>query len=215
MQTECEQFWQGDFGNDYTARNVNFIENNYQMFSKVFYEDVGDGFLLKYDIKSIIEFGAGSGQNIQALQEIFKGFYPDANYTVLEINNNAIKELQKIIDIEIIPESVSLKPEYFKKIIACKYDLVLCKGILIHIHPDAIQDVYNNIYDASNKYILLCEYYSPERQEILYRGEHNKLWKFDFVKPMLDKGCKILDYGFVSKYDKYFEDDLTWFLFEK
>ena len=96
-----------------------------------------------------------------------------------------------------------------------KFDLVLSKGLLIHIHPDNTEKAFDVLYNASNKYILLCEYYSPERREILYRGEHDKLWTFDFIKPMLDKGCKILDYGFVSKYDKFYQDDLTWALFEK
>jgi pseudaminic acid biosynthesis-associated methylase len=211
MQDEQTKFWQGQFGNDYTARNINLVENNYQMFSKIFIKMFSDDGVLWNDdipeIKSIIEFGSGSGQNIQALQRIF----PDVEYTAVEINKIACDELQGLnkINLKIYDKSI-LDWNY-----NYKYDLVLSKGLLIHIHPDNIQKAYEVLYNASNKYILLCEYYSPERQKIFYRGEHNKLWKFDFIKPMLDKDCKILDYGFVSKYDKYFEDDLTWVLFEK
>ena len=213
MTTEQENFWQSDFGNDYTARNINLVENNYQMFCKIFkYTDDCNDFWMEFkekdfrDISSVIEFGAGSGQNIQALQRIF----PDAEYTAVEINSKAVDELKKINNLEVYQASII---DDWNE--ACLYDLVLSKGLLIHIYPDNIQKAYDVLYNASNKYILLCEYYSPQRREILYRGEHNKLWAFDFVQSMLDRGCQILDYGFVSKYDKYPQDDLHYFLFNK
>jgi pseudaminic acid biosynthesis-associated methylase len=205
-----ESFWKGDFGNDYTARNINFVENNYQMFKKIFV-DVCEDYYSCYNINSIIEFGAGSGQNIQALQRMF----PDAEYSAWEINRQAAQILVDTKKINVFEFSILDYDKLNLNNLLPQHNLVLSKGLLIHIHPDNIQKAYDVLYNASNKYILLCEYYAPERQEILYRGEHNKLWKFDFIKPMLDKGCRILDYGFVSKYDKYFEDDLHYFLFIK
>ena len=201
-----EQFWQGEFGDKYTERNVDLVKNSWGMFYDVFREG-DEHFGDKYHdgIKSIIEFGAGSGQNILVLQKIFS----DAEYTAIEINDKALKELKKIDDLKVINSSILNFPY------AIKADLVLSKGLLIHIHPDNIYNAYEELYKASNKYILLCEYYSPNRIMIPYRGKKDKLWKFDFVKPMLDKGCKILDYGFVSKYDEYFQDDITWVLFQK
>jgi pseudaminic acid biosynthesis-associated methylase len=203
-----EQFWQGQFGDDYTARNVNLVENNYQMFRTIFNWVWGkDEYLFYDDIKSIIEFGAGSGQNIQALQRIF----PDAKFDVVEINKKACEKLKELNSWCGIIENSILNFD----INFYKYDLVLSKGLLIHIAPENIEKAFDVLYNASNKYILLAEYYSPARREILYRGEHNKLWAFDFIKPILDRGCKILDYGFVSRYDKYPQDDLTFALFKK
>ena len=85
-----EQFWQGKFGDEYTERNVNYVENNYQLFEKIFVDELNPYRTAGYfesKVKSIIEFGAGSGQNILALQKIF----PDARYTAIEINETAIK----------------------------------------------------------------------------------------------------------------------------
>lgn len=197
-----EEFWQGQFGDDYIIRNINLVENNYQMFIKILANSFGK---LKYPINSIIEFGAGSGQNIQALQRIFS----NAGYTAVEINDNAVKELKKIDNLKVIKKSIL---DFSHTI---KVDLVLTKGLLIHIHQNNIFNAYEEIYNASNKYILLCEYYSPNRIMIPYRNENDKLWKFDFIKPMLNRKCKILNYGFISKYDKYPQDDLTWVLMEK
>jgi pseudaminic acid biosynthesis-associated methylase len=205
-----EQFWQGQFGNEYTARNINLVENNWQMFCKIFHEhsDTDYAYTLKSEyenINSIIEFGAGSGQNIQALRRIF----PNAEFMAVEINDKAYKELKKIGGVKVIKESILDFP------LTLKADLILSKGLLIHIHPDNAEYAFDEIYKASNKYILLCEYYSPNRVMIPYRGENDKLWKFDFIKPMLDRGCLLLDYGFVSKYDKYPQDDITWVLLRK
>jgi pseudaminic acid biosynthesis-associated methylase len=202
MDNEQTKFWKGQFGNDYTARNINLVENNYQMFKRIFYND---DYNFTCEIDSICEFGAGSGQNIQALQRIF----PDAIYGAVEINDIAYIELNKIIE-------GTFKQSILDYDVNCGiYDLVLSKGLLIHIHPDNIEKAFDVLYNASNKYILLCEYYSPVRREILYRGEHNKLWAFDFLRPLIDKGCILESYGFVSKYDKYSQDDITYALFSK
>jgi pseudaminic acid biosynthesis-associated methylase len=203
MNNDQEQFWQGDFGNDYTARNINLVENNYQMFRKIFMRYNID---YESDIKSIIEFGAGSGQNIQALQSIF----PNAEFAAVEINKTAIQELDKINNLLIIEDSVLNGNN-------SQWDLVLSKGLLIHIHPDNIQKAYEVLYNASNKYILLAEYYSPARREIIYRGEHDKLWAFNFWGEFQKKypDLKVVDYMFISKYDKYPQDDITAVLFSK
>lgn len=219
-----ENFWQGEFGNNYTARNVNLVENNYQMFSHIFNRfqlkllDNGNGFcaIKSYplDINSIIEFGAGSGMNIQALQRIF----PDAQFTAIEINESAIKSLSKISFNSDYRYNVAIKQESilnFKEFNAA--DLVLSKGLLIHIHPDNIQKAYDVLYNASNKYIMLCEYYNPVPIDVMYRDNRNKLWKRPFAEEMMQKysDLKLVDYGFVSKLDKYPQDDITWFLLQK
>ena len=200
-----EQFWQGEFGDKYTERNVDLVENNYQMFGNIFYND---DYNFTCDIESIIEFGAGSGQNILALQRIFS----DADYAAIEINKIAFNELCEIKNdkLDVLQDSI-LNWDF-----EVTYDLVLTKGLLIHIHPDDILKAYEVLYQVSNKYILMCEYYSPNRIMIPYRGEDDKLWKFDFAGEMISRyPVKIIDYGFVSKYDQYPQDDLTWFLMEK
>ncbi|MDG4904811.1 hypothetical protein P9279_30615, partial [Mesorhizobium sp. WSM4962] len=40
-------------------------------------------------------------------------------------------------------------------------DLVVTKGLLIHIPPDDLPAVYDNLYDLSDRYIVIGEYYNP------------------------------------------------------
>lgn len=198
--TDTEEFWKGEFGDEYSARNLGLIQNNIQFF---------DNILIKTgcyeEIRSIIEFGAGTGQNIEALHML----WPYFNFTSVEINEVAASHIKRgmvyrgsIFDFkEAVPPS----------------DLALTKGFLIHIPPDKLKKAYDIIYKSSGKYILICEYYNPVPVEVSYRGHEGKLWKRDFAGEMLDiyPRLKLVDYGFTYHRDKYPQDDLTWFLLEK
>ena len=99
-----------------------------------------------------------------------------------------------------------------------KYDLALISGVLIHINPQELQTVYEKLYDSSEKYICMIEYYNPTPAEIPYRGHEGKLFKRDFAGEFLDRypDCQLADYGFQYHRDHYFPgDDNTWFLIEK
>jgi spore coat polysaccharide biosynthesis protein SpsF len=74
------------------------------------------------------------------------------------------------------------------------------------------------MYNLSNKYILIAEYYSRDVREINYRSFENKLFKRDFCGEIMDKykDLKLVDYGFVYHRDnKHPLDDISWFLLEK
>lgn len=97
-------------------------------------------------------------------------------------------------------------------------DLSLIKGVLIHIHPDMLTTVYEKLYQASNRFILVCEYYNPFPVAISYRGHADRLFKRDFAGEMLDQypDLKLVDYGFIYRRDPSFpQDDVTWFLMQK
>jgi len=203
FETEQEEFWVEDFGNSYINRNdnPNDIANNTHFFSKV---------LSKCrNITSIIEFGSNIGQNLHALHHLL----PGSEISAIEINNNAVKELVKI----------KFLKEYFHKSILeyepnDKYDFVFTKGVLIHINPDKLKDVYRLLYDSSNKYVLIAEYYNPTPVEINYRGNKGKLFKRDFAGEIMDMytDLELLDYGFVYHRDStYPKDDVSWFLLSK
>ena len=97
-------------------------------------------------------------------------------------------------------------------------DLVLIKGVLIHIHPNELQNVYKLLYKASRKYICIAEYYNPSPVEVKYRGHEGKLFKRDFAGEIMEQfsDLELIDYGFVYHRDSNFpQDDTTWFLLEK
>ena len=202
FKTEQEDFWAGDFGNNYTIRNQSeeIINSNLFLFSQI----------IKHapDVKSIVELGCNIGLNLQALNKINKQF----KLCGYEINNLAAQQARNLNIAKII-EGTILDPlpiEY-------KYDISFTKAVLIHINPKELHNVYDNLYNLSKKYILVCEYYSLNPITIEYRGNVNKLFKRDFAGELIDKyDLRLIDYGFIYHRDNYFsQDDFTWFLLEK
>lgn len=201
-KTEQEVFWSGSFGDEYINRNFTneIIAGNINLFSQVL--------RFSYGIKTVLEVGANVGQNLIAIKQLL----PKADYTAVEINKKACKNLTKYSWIRVINQSVL---EYHTKE---KFDFVLTKGLLIHINPRELQKVYETIHHASKKYICVVEYYNPKPVEIPYRGFSGMLFKRDFAGDLLDKysDLKLIKYGFSYHRDNNFpQDDLTWFLLEK
>lgn len=201
-KTEQENFWAGEFGSNYIDRNQskNLIASNIALFSKVL--SISDG------ISSIIEFGANIGLNLQALHALL----PNTSLTAIEINDTAVTMLKQFEYIKIYHDSI------LEASINERYDLTLIKGVLIHINPNELATVYEKLYNLSNRYICVVEYYNPTPVELSYRGHEGKLFKRDFAGELMDKysDVKLIDYGFVYHRDANFpQDDCTWFLLEK
>ena len=203
FKTQQEKFWAGDFGNDYIDRNkgdkllssnLNFFNNSLKSISK---------------INSVIEFGANIGMNLKALKLLF----PHLEMDGIEINDTAHSELKELIGADNAHLS-SIFDFNTEKI----FDLTLIKGVLIHINPDELITVYNQLYKLSAKYILICEYYNPSPVTISYRGHEDRLFKRDFAGEFMDiyKDVELIDYGFAYSRDvKFPQDDITWFLLKK
>ena len=203
FRTDQEGFWAGEFGNQYVERNKsdNLIPSNVNFFSKAL-KSINS-------IESCIEFGANIGLNLKAL----KILYPDLIFNAVEINKKASKILSEVIPKENIIENSILNFKTEKK-----WDLVIIKGVLIHIKPEELNQIYEILYNSSNKYLLIGEYYSRNPEHLVYRGFKNKLYKRDFAGEIMDKypDLKLLDYGFVYHRDKKFpQDDINWFLLQK
>lgn len=192
------EFWAGEFGDDYTQRNVDLVDHNVAFFDKA---------LDRFNVSepTIIEFGCGSGMNLAALNILYAG-----HLFGVEINETAAKQAESYGHI-FRRSVVDFKtPEIY-------VDLVLTKGLLIHIHPNDLPKVYENLYQTTNNYILICEYYNPTPVEVPYRGHSGKLWKRDFAGEMMDiyPSLSLVDYGFTYHRDKNPQDDVNWFLLRK
>ncbi len=206
-KTEQEAFWSGEFGNDYIERNActkKFLAAVLGLYSRIAASAPG--------LKSVLEFGANIGINLKAIKTLI----PDIQTAAIEINHQAAARLKEDSffegKIEVFETSI-LEYEPVKK-----YDLALISGVLIHINPQELQTVYEKLYDSSEKYICMIEYYNPTPAEIPYRGHEGKLFKRDFAGEFLDRypDCQLADYGFQYHRDHYFPgDDNTWFLIEK
>lgn len=202
-KTDQEQFWAEEFGDQYIQRNQSqeYLASNLNFFSRTFHQ-IGRP-------ESLIEFGANIGMNLKAIKALF----PSIQLSGIEINEKAAKELAKAIGEKSVYCTSILDFEPNKK-----HDVALIKGVLIHINPEVLDTVYKKLYQASKKYILICEYYNPAPVSISYRGHQDRLFKRDFAGEMLDKysDLELVDYGFVYRRDIAFpQDDITWFLLKK
>ena len=201
-KTEQEKFWATEFGNDYPSRNEGekLVSSNVAIFSKIIKNCP--------TINSVAELGCNIGLNLMALHRINQDF----RLRGYEINAKAAESASKANIAEVINTSVVDPLDTSKK-----FDLTFTKGVLIHINPDMLNAVYQNLYDLSNKYIMVYEYYNPTPVSVEYRGHQDKLFKRDFAGELIDKfNLKLIDYGFNYKRENYFpKDDATWFLLEK
>jgi len=202
-RTEQEAFWAGDFGNDYVVRNnaEALVASNRALYSKVLARCPG--------ARSLIEFGSNIGMNLRAIRTLLPHLTMDA----VEINDSAVKELtawggaRKIYHRSIL----EFRPEQ-------TYDISLIAGVLIHINPSVLSEVYDKLFYASSRYLVLVEYYNPSPVEVPYRGHSGRLFKRDFAGEMLDRfpTLRVVDYGFVWRRDPVFpQDDPTWFVLQK
>ena len=202
FKTKQEEFWVGDFGNEYSNRNqgVQLVNSNIYLFNQIF--------KTSSEIKSIVELGCNNGLNFKALKKINKNF----ELTGYEINKKALKEVTDLNLATVIEQSI-IEPLPTN----IQYDLSFTKGVLIHINPDNLHSAYENLYNLSKNYILVCEYYNVNPVTIDYRGHKEMMFKRDFAGEMIDKfKLKLIDYGFIYKRDNYSpNDDAHWFLLKK
>ncbi|WP_276620273.1 pseudaminic acid biosynthesis-associated methylase [Syntrophomonas wolfei] len=201
-KTEQEEFWAGQFGDDYTNRNQGsqLIASNTALFASIIART--------RQVKSILELGANRGLDLLALRSLL----PAVELSAIEINPKAVKELESINNLKIYQQSIlDFSVDYQR-------DLVLSKGLLIHIAPEMLPRAYQVLYESSGRYICLAEYYNPTPVEVEYRGNKGKLFKRDFAGEMMDRypDLALLDYGFTYHRDNNFpQGDLTWFVLSK
>jgi spore coat polysaccharide biosynthesis protein SpsF len=201
-RTPQEQLWAGEFGNDYIVRNRDgaLLDSNRALFDKVLSHTRG--------VTSAIEFGANIGNNLRALRELM----PAVELHSVEINATAAAEIQTwggaTVEVASLLDFVPSR----------QWDLSFTKGVLIHLPPQALPDIYDKLVAASSRYVMVCEYYNPTPVEVAYRGHEHALFKRDFAGEILDAHPELalVDYGFTYHRDPHHPlDDSTWFLMEK
>ena len=191
--------WAGRFGDDYTSRQSLTIAARAAMFQKILRRSPQP--------HSIIEFGANTGDNLQAMRQLL----PSAHLAGVEINEQAFRKMKLIANIAFHGSMLDFPS-------AGRWDMALTRGLLIHIHPVELVRAYDVLYRAASRWICIAEYYNPTPVMIPYRGENDRLWKRDFAGEMLERylDLRLIDYGFIYHRDPFApQDDVTWFLMEK
>ncbi len=198
--SEASDYWKAN--DEYHERNSGRVETNRAFFEKALSIPLADD--RATPIESAIEFGAGVGDNLSAIDKLFPGI----ELWGVEINEAAAQE---------IPVGKVIRGSFLNTKITPVCDLTLTKGVLIHIPPENLPRAYKCLYRQSKKYILIAEYYAPNPSMIPYRGKDNLLWKRDFCGELMDAfpDLKLVDYGFSYHRDPNPQDDLHYFLLEK
>lgn len=202
-KTEQEAFWVGQFGTEYIQRNqgAELLASNLAFFNQAL--------RAARQPADMIEFGANIGMNLKAL----KLLYPKQQQSAIEINADAAAQLRAMLPDENVMHMSILDFEP-----ARTYDLVLIKGVLIHLNPEVLPQVYDKLYQSTGRYLMVAEYYNPSPVALSYRGHSERLFKRDFCGEIMERhpDLQLIDYGFAYRRDPNFpQDDITWFLMEK
>jgi pseudaminic acid biosynthesis-associated methylase len=204
MLNPQEDFWKNTIMESYVKDNSVFdMQLGLKAWNKMLSK------IDKSSISSYLDCGSNIGRNIAFLKELL----PEAKSNIIELAeepyNKCLQDFQ--IDLSFMGP---IKNAEFNK----KFDLVFTNGVLIHVNPNDLLKTMNRMYDLSERFILLGEYFNRTPVSIEYRGEFDKLFKMDFGKFYLENfPVKLIDYGFLwgHEYDKAGFDDITYWLFQK
>lgn len=181
MKTNQMDFWNGQFGSEYTDRNTYSYEELDQFYTAQFgvsRREMNHEFLSGLEISSTLEAGCNVGNQLRCLQSM--GF---ENLYGIELQEYAVEKSKQLSNgINIIQGSlfdIPFKDNYF--------DIVFTSGVLIHISPKDIHKAIDEMYRTSKRYIWGFEYYAEGYQEVQYRGNEDKLWKTNFMQLFLER----------------------------
>ena len=134
-KTGQEEFWAGDFGDDYIGRNCEaaLLPARVARFSRMF---AGAA-----PISSAMELGANIGLNLHALKVLF----PDLRAAAVEINAKAAGELARSDWVDVHQASI-LEFQSDET-----YDFTYTSTVMIHIEPKSLPLVYQSLYDLSHR----------------------------------------------------------------
>ena len=174
--TQQEQFWAGEFGQQYTDRNTrdrqewdDFYRRNWGLTkTEMNARFVAD---LPRDAR-ILEVGCNTGMQLRGLQDM--GFI---NLYGVELQSYAVeKAKQNTSGINIIQGSgfeLPFRDGFF--------DVVCTNGVLIHIAPDDLSNIMSEMVRCSRRFVWGYEYYNADVTAIKYRGNEGFLWKADYA----------------------------------
>ena len=176
ITTQQEQFWSGEFGQQYTDRNTrdrdewnDFYRQNWGLTKSEMNARFTSGWSPE---TCILEVGCNTGMQLRGLQDA--GF---TNLYGVELQDYAVEKAKQATQhINIIQGSgfdLPFRDGFF--------DVVCTNGVLIHIAPDDLPAIMDEMVRCSRRYIWGFEYYSPELTTIPYRGNEGFLWKADYA----------------------------------
>lgn len=198
--------WRGDFGDEYTHRNsagAHELQARTRMWSRWL-----DAFGSRTP-SSILEVGCNLGLNLRALRTL-----TDAELMAVEPNASARARVvaDGVLSDEAMREGVGEAIPFPDK----AAELVFTSGVLIHVQPDNLGDVADEMHRVSSRFILVSEYFAVTPEERTYRAQEGLLFKRDFAGFFLDRfsDLEVVADGFLWARTTGI-DNATWALMEK
>ena len=159
---EQEDFWANQYANGYIDKNSEFDEHSGQ----VAWQRM---LAATENVDSILECGSNIGRNVEFLDHVL----PQASKSIIELSKEAFDIVERRFDLEQTFNGTILDAEFGD----AEFDLVFSMVVLIHIEPQNLLMNLKKMYDWSQKYILIGEYFSRVPEMIEYQGQSNKLFK--------------------------------------
>ncbi len=186
MATTQEKFWEGKFGKEYTDRNTRdpgAWDEFYRTTWGVTKTEMNERFVGDLDRSArILEVGCNTGMQLAGLQRM--GFQ---DVWGCDIQQYAVDEARKhVAGAQVVKASALDLP--FKDGF---FDVVVTNGVLIHISPDDLGKVVDEMVRCTRKYVWGFEYDSDAPESIDYRGEKGFLWKRDFAAFFLERAPEL------------------------
>ncbi len=182
MKTAQIKQWTSEFGRAYTDRNVLSPDELDALYLKnydVSRRKLNERFLAKIPAQArILEVGCNIGNQLLLLEHM--GF---GNLHGIEIQPYALEQARTRLKNAKLTEASAFKIPYPDEY----FDLVFTSGVLIHIAPDDLALALAEIVRCSSSYIWGLEYFSPEAEEVTYRGREQLLWKMDYAQKYLER----------------------------
>lgn len=203
MTTQIE-FWKSGFGDRYSRRNP-ITPEIWRRLARDW------GRMLTATCPpptSALEVGCNIGRNLVALRP----FIPEMHG--VEPNAEACRLAQENPDLTGVNIREGMGSDL--PFADASIDLVFTSGVLIHVAPEHLGSVTDEIVRVARHYILAIEYFSHEPVSIPYRGHEGFLFKRDFGGFYLDRYpyLRVVDYGFLwQRFDS--SDNSNWWLFAK
>jgi len=199
MTDSTEQFWAGEFGNSYTARNQIDPVARVPFFRKI---------IQLATPEDVLEVGCNRGHNLMAI----KMADPTIGIAGCDINEGALDEAQKSLPLAELEICLAKEIESVFTIGGFGYDLVMTAGVLIHIPPEDLEGVMQSIIRTANDWILAIEYDYPTAEEVEYRGHDGKLWRRPYGKMYRDRGLKLIYTADVGPAEGFGDGCTAWLL---
>lgn len=198
MTTKQISVWTSVFGSEYTERNQFSDETQFNLFFKKRFgfsrREMNEEFVSFLSrSSSFLEIGANVGNQLAELKRM--GFNNLLGVEVQRVAIEASKGLWPGLDI-VLGSGLDIP---FKDSIS---DVVFTSDVLIHIAPENLGQVMDEMHRCSRKYIWGFEYFAPQVTEINYRDQKNLLWKANYCQMFLDRFpdlhvVKVRDYPYL------------------